>query len=128
MKREEKIQSAFSKYLKFQHPKVMFISDSSGLRLPIGLAVIAKNQRNPSTGWNDMFIAEARGGYHGLWIELKKDRNEYLTKQGKLRNNKHIQDQHEVHCRLIEKGYKACFAGGLDEAISVTEEYLNLQG
>ena len=56
MKQEEKLQTAISNYLKLQYPNVIFTAESSGIRLPIGLAKKAKEHRNPARGLPDISI------------------------------------------------------------------------
>jgi hypothetical protein len=55
MKAEEKLQIAVCKYLKLQYPDVIFTAESSGLKLTIGQAVIAKQLRS-SKGLPDIMI------------------------------------------------------------------------
>ncbi len=128
-KEEQKVHNAVVQYLKLQYPKVIFRSDGGGLRLPIGLAVQFKNQQM-SRAYPDLFIAEptqCEGAFlGGLYIEIKKDRNEYLTKKGEIRESEHIQEQYEMLQALEEKGYAAEFGGGIDECKQIIDDYLRV--
>lgn len=66
-------------------------------------------------GVPDISLPVARGGYHGLYIELKYDDGRPTT------------EQKAWHDALIEQGYKAVFCWGFEEAIEVIKEYLKLK-
>jgi len=119
---EEKLQTAISNYIKLQYPDVIFTAESSGLKLPIGLAVKAKNHRNPPRGLPDILILQTNKHYKGLFLELKKE-TPYL-KSGKLSNNKHIQEQNEVLTRLNGLGYLAFFVWSFDMAKVILDSYM----
>lgn len=127
MKLEEKIQIQVSRYLKLQHKDVVFTSESSGVRVPIGTAKKMKMQRSRHK-LPDMIILEPKKTlgrtYHGLVLELKKDRDELYTKKGDIRNDAHIQQQLMTLKLLEHKGYMAVFACGFDEAKSIIDAYL----
>lgn len=140
---EEIEHKQFCQYIKLQYPHLLFNTDLSGVRLPIGLAKKLKNLRS-DRAWPDIFIAEPRGQYHGLYIEMKKDGLQLLTKDGKLKKqtksiykniggqrvkigeSDHISEQYNMLIALKNKGYKAVFCPGCEIAIKVLNEYLNL--
>jgi len=123
MNKEYLIQVAICDYLKHKYPDVEFRSDLGGIRLTIGPA--RKIQRiQKQRAWPDLWISEARMGYHGLYLEIKKDRDELYTKEGKIRVNQHIIEQWHMLKRLRERGYMACFVCGLDHAIDTIDWYL----
>jgi len=122
-KKEERLQSAVSKYIKLQYPDVVFTSESSGLRVGMGLAVQMKAQRSRHK-LPDMIILQPNQNYKGLMLELKKDRNEIYTKKGELRQNEHITEQKKTLDLLNSKGYLALFACGIDEAKTIIDKYL----
>lgn len=66
-------------------------------------------------GVPDISLPVARGGYHGLYIELKYD------------TGRPTAEQKEWHDALIEQGYKAVFCWGFESAIEVIKEYLKLK-
>lgn len=121
MKTEEKLQIAVCKYLKLQYPDVIFTAESSGLKLTIGQAVIAKQLRS-SKGLPDLMIFEPNDLYHGLFLELKKEGTR--LNNGKMPNTKHIREQKDILNKLWSLGYAAGFACGFDEAKNIIDEYL----
>lgn len=64
-------------------------------------------------GVPDLFLPAACGGYHGLWIELKRRKGGQLTM--------HQKDWLEY---LQKAGYRAEVCKGWEEAQTVLEEYL----
>lgn len=126
MKKEESIHKAICDYLKVQYPNVYFTSESSGVRVPIGLAVKMKSQRSKHKQL-DLIILEPKGVYHGLVMELKKDANEILTKSGKYRVNDHVKEQLESIELLRSKGYLALFGCGFHECKRTIDFYMKLK-
>ena len=66
-------------------------------------------------GVPDLCIPEARGGYHGLYIEMKVDKN------------KTTQNQDEWLELLSKNGYKTAVCYGSAEAIAVIDKYFNFE-
>jgi len=111
-------------YIRANYPDVPFNTDMSGFRLPIWLARLAKQLRS-QRGWPDLNVPEPHRGYAGLYIEIKKNRDEIYTKAGKLRQTQHIQGQAEILQILRERGYKAEFACGDAEIRELIDWYLS---
>jgi len=120
---EYQIHVALAQYLQYQWPDVQFRSDLGGIRLTIGQAVKA-NKTQKGKAWPDMFISESCGGWHGLYLEIKKDRDEIYLKSGELSKSKHVQEQKEILDILCKKGYLAMFVCGIDEARAIVCSYL----
>jgi hypothetical protein len=121
-KKEERIQSAVARYLRLQHPNTVFTSESSGIRVPMGLAVQMKAQRS-NHKLPDMIILESNDKYKGLMIELKKDRAALYRKDGTFKKSEHIDKQRETLMLLKKQGYMAVFACGFDEAKDIIDYY-----
>jgi hypothetical protein len=68
-------------------------------------------------GVPDIFCAEPRGGYHGLFIEMKRRRGA---------GSKVSEDQREWHFALNRNGYFAGVCYGFPEALSLLAAYLGL--
>lgn len=68
------------------------------------------------SGVPDLFLPIARGGFHGLFIELK-------TGQGKP-----TEHQLEWLEKLKAQGYQTLVAYGFDEAVEALKTYLNTKG
>ena len=67
-------------------------------------------------GFPDIFIPTARQGFHGLFIELKRDRNSHPT-----------HEQMEWISCLNQEGYRAVVCFGVDEAISEIKDYMGIR-
>ena len=63
-------------------------------------------------GFPDLFIFIPKGGFNGLFIELK-------TKTGKVSENQELMIE-----RLNEQGYRAVVCYGFDESIKTIKDYL----
>lgn len=124
--KEESIHRMVAEYIKIQYPKVIFRTDfAAGIRMTIGQAVKHKKLQS-SDKYPDLFIAEPRGGYAGLYLELKRDADEVLTKDGKIRENEHVQGQCEMLKQLREKGYHARFGLGFEDSKMAIDQYMKL--
>lgn len=130
---EETISLKLARYLKIQYPKLIYRFDiGADVRLTIGQATKVKALQMNDRGYPDLFIAKSSKGFHGLYIELKKDKSEVFLKDGvtfKKRMNKktgkcHIQEQHEMHERLRAEGYQVLWGFGFDDAINKIKDYL----
>jgi len=132
--KEEKEQIRICKYLRKDYPDVIFTCDlASGMKLPIHIAAKNKSMRS-SRGLPDLFIAEPYPRnikheldvcYFGLFIEIKsEDTILYKVDGVTLRKNEHVEEQAEILRQLSEKGYKAVFACGYEEAKKIIDEYL----
>ena len=90
--------------------ELLFAIPNGGARHP---AVAGKLQaEGVKPGIPDIFLSVARGGFHGLYIEMKYGKNKTSEKQD------------EKIARLREEGYRVevCYSAG--EAIDVLQEYL----
>ena len=75
-----------------------------------GARMVAEGMKK---GVPDICLPVARGGHHGLYIELKRERNSRVTK-----------DQLEWIEALMDQGYAAAVCRGCDEAIRLITDYL----
>ena len=78
-------------------------------------------------GWSDLYIAEARGGYHGLFIELKAEGTKLFKKDGIAYITDHVNEQNLMIMQLSMRGYFADFAIGFDQAKARIDWYMNLK-
>lgn len=123
-RKEESLHLSVVRYLKLQYPGIIFRTDfAAGIKMTIAQALKHKIMQQ-SRAYPDIFIAEPRNGYHGMFIELKKDFSEVYKKDGSLRDIPHIKEQQEMLWRLQGRGFVACFACGFDEAKKLIDEYL----
>ena len=70
-------------------------------------------QQGVRAGVPDICLPVARGGNHGLYIELKRRKNSRVTP-----------DQMKWISDLLAQGYAAAVCRGCDEAISLITDYL----
>ena len=75
-----------------------------------GARMVAEGMKK---GVPDICLPVPRGGHHGLYIELKRERNSRVT-----------QEQMEWIEALVEQGYVAAVCRGCDEAIELITGYL----
>ena len=84
-------------------------------RKATALALYELERQGLKKGVPDNFIAEPRGKYHGLFVELKRAKKSLSRKTN---------EQKEWIKALDEKGYKAVFCFGAEEAKRITLKYL----
>tara|TARA_R110000824_G_C14800805_1_gene634353 strand:- start:176 stop:574 length:399 start_codon:yes stop_codon:yes gene_type:complete len=125
---EEEVQKGVVKYLKLKYPKAKYCASLGGIRTSFKQAVKAK-ATGYVKGFPDLQICvpmergvegeegstlEGRGVYHGLFLEIKKDKKSYPTKE-----------QKEWIEYLNEQGYCARVTKGLDESMQTIDDYFN---
>ncbi|QDP67857.1 MAG: hypothetical protein Unbinned8210contig1002_45 [Prokaryotic dsDNA virus sp.] len=123
---EEEVQKGVVKYLKLMYPSARYCASLGGIRTSYKQAVKAK-ATGYVKGFPDLQICvpmergaieggtlEGGGIYHGLFLEIKKDKKSYPTKE-----------QKEWIAYLNEQGYCARVTKGLDESIEVIDNYFN---
>ena len=121
---EEILQKQVVQYLKLQYPNIVFNSDMAGIKLTPGQATKASKLRS-SNGFPDLAIYEARKGLNGLFLELKAEGKSPFKLNGKVKKDKHLQEQEKMLYDLNSRGYYAKFAVGFDEAKIIIDTYLN---
>lgn len=122
---EAELQVMLCDYLRLQYPSAIFRSDyAAGLKLTMQQAIHHKRLQR-QRAWPDLQIAEARHGYHGLFLELKRAGSSPFKKDGSLRTDAHVQEQEAVLESLRKRGYKAEFAVGWPDARQKIDEYLS---
>lgn len=121
---EAELQKQVAIYIRMQYPDVIFHSDfGSGVKLTPWQARMQKMQNGGRRAWPDMMIAEPMGNYHGLFIELKRE-GARLKKQNGEWASSHIAEQNIMLNELSNKGYKAEFAIGFEQALDLIDDYL----
>lgn len=124
---EKQVHKAICQYLDLQYPDVIYTSDPSGIRTTIGIVMEMKAKRCKRYKIPDLLILHPNSTYHGLFMEIKKDLSQIVTKSGDLRKDKHTQEQNRTLLRLQELGYAAIFAAGFDHAKKAIDLYFNNQ-
>lgn len=126
--KESDVHLQVCKYLKAQYPKVLFLSDfGAGIKLTPGMAARQSMQKS-NHSFPDLMIFERdiNDKYNGLFLELKRDKDALYTKSGQYLKSDHIAAQLECLYQLRDRGYKAEFACGFDEAKLFIDTYFRL--
>lgn len=100
------------RHLQIYYPDCLFTISPNGMKLPISVAVLFK-LLGYRKGTSDILIFEARKGYNGLFIEMKK-----------RKGGKRSDDQKKFCQDALDRGYKAVIAQGSQIAIAFIEDYL----
>lgn len=124
MKPEMKLSLKLAEYIQEAYPTCIYHFDTgSGSKLTQGAA--KRNKRlNKWNGYPDLFIAEPRGDYAGLYIELKAV--EIFKVNGELKKSNHLNQQRHMLKSLRTRGYYATWGIGIDSAMKIIDEYLSL--
>lgn len=92
---------------------------NQGLRTGKTGAIMAR--MGMKKGFPDLMLLEARGGYFGLFIEMKQDKR-YTTSET---NTQHWKDQEYWLRHLLASGYEARMAFGWEHGVGLIEKYLS---
>lgn len=123
MTSEEKIHASITQWIKIQYLNLYFLSDPSGIKMSIGMAVKLKKTRSKHAQL-DIVILEPSKEYKGLILEVKKSKDEVYKKNGQFRQNEHLQDQLQSIQHLVNRGYKVRFVWSLEMAMNEIKKYL----
>ena len=122
---ELELQAQVADYIRLQYPDVIFHSDfGSGIKLTMGQAIKQKRLNGGRRAWPDLFLAEPKGKYAGLMIELKKEGVRVYKKDGTLVSDGHIREQYDMLHDLRRKGYAAEFGIGFDATKKLLDDYM----
>ncbi len=116
---ESQIQQAVIKWWAVVHqsfgiPEILLFSIPNGGWRSVVTATILKRE-GLRKGASDLFLAVKRGGFAGLFIEMKKS-DGYLS-----------EDQKEFQCEVTRQGYAAYACYSYDEAVKLITGYLGGQ-
>jgi len=131
---EKKISYEVAEFLVKKYPTVEFRFDiAADIRLTVGQSAISKEKLRHKRGYHDLTILEARGGYFGLLIELKKEVSDVYRLDGKLKKSfdkntgtDHNVEQSEHLASMRSKGYWAGYGFGLEHTLQIIDEYMNM--
>ena len=108
---EERLQTEIIRYIKLKYPKARHCASLGGIYTGPRQAIKAK-RTGYSRGFPDLQITEAKGGYFGLFIELKTLKGRATTAQKEWIND------------LKERGYAAYVCKGVDEITETIDAYM----
>lgn len=108
---EYQTQCKVAIHLKSVYPDVLWTASAGGMRTSVGTGKKMK-AAGYSKGCPDIFVFENRNGFAGLVIELKK-----------YKGGQKSPEQIAWIEKLNQRGYKAVFCCGLNEAIKVIDDY-----
>lgn len=100
------------KYCDLLHIPIVHIPNEGKRSVSYAAMLKRMGLRN---GFPDLFVTRARGGYHGLFIEMKYD------------NGKTTKDQRDWLKRLAAEGYACVVCNGADEAIEAIKKYESMR-
>jgi len=110
---EASLQTAVINYIKLLYPDVRYCASLGGQYQKF----VSQRKKAKATGYvsgfPDLQITEARGGFYGLFIELKLNKQCYPSQN----QVKWIND-------LNDRGYKAVICKGLDDTLTEIDNYL----
>ena len=112
---EQEIQEFVVNYLNIKYPKTRYCASLGGHFQKSIKQKIKNRKAGYVKGFPDLQITEARGGFFGLFIELKRDKRSVASPFQK----QWIQD-------LRDRGYYAQICKGLDETLKLIDSYLEL--
>lgn len=102
--------------MKHKYPELELLNGSlNGVRLTIGQATKAKRS-GMKKGFPDMNLPVPRGFFHGLYIELKREKGGVVSKEQKWWRKK-----------LKEQKYLSVICKGYDESIRLIQDYLDIK-
>lgn len=105
---EDAEQEAVVEYCDLLHIPIVHIPNEGKRSLSYAARMKRMGLRS---GFPDLFVTLARGGYHGLFIEMKYG------------NNKTTKEQKEWLELLAAEGYACAVCYGAAEAIKIIESY-----
>lgn len=122
---EFRLQQQICKWLELQHPSILFLSDTiANMKLTPQAQLRNKSIQKRGFHCPDLIVLEPKGGWHGLFIELKI-KSPY-KKNGTLLKSEHLKNQSRSIEELKHKGYYSIFAWEFEQAIEIIDKYLKL--
>ena len=123
--REYQLCKNLAIYMRLQHRGVPYHFDMAGLNLSKVQAGMMKGIQGMSK-FPDLFIAEPRGMYHGMFLEIKHEDAYVFKKDGTVIADDHLQGQASTMALLNLKGYYSSFGIGFDDCKNKIDKYLKL--
>lgn len=118
MKPEQLLSTRMANVMKEDYPEIIYRFDiGADVPLPIQLAMRSKELHGKwNKGYPDMFIAQCKKKYGGLYLELKATDT--------VPNSEHTRRQAYIHLVLRKAGYKVMFCCGFADCRKKLKKYL----
>lgn len=111
---EEKVQIAIVNYLRLQYPNAIFTGTMGGQFQRHYSQRMKAKRTGYLKGVSDLLIFEPNDKYFGLFIELKKDKKSYPSKEQKV-----------FISGTLDRGYYAICCKGFDHCKEIIDKYFN---
>jgi|TARA_R110000796_G_scaffold218706_3_gene334647 hypothetical protein len=119
--KESVLHKKITDKIKEYFPTIIFNTDSSGIKLNAGQAMLLKELRSDN-GFTDITIYETGKLGSVLFMEVKVETPYKLN--GELKKNKTFEEQDLMHQALRKRGYHAQFVWSLEMALSLIKKHL----
>ena len=125
--KEQDVYNQLSQWLKLQHPNLIWRWDfAAGQKMSVGMAMRMKKMQC-GVAYPDFFLAVSRGGYHGLFLEVKLHGFEAFQKRDKTKFiSTHVAEQADCLRRLNAMGYASKIGAGFEQCKEIITNYLEL--
>ena len=121
---EFELQKAVWRWLSFQFPKVLYLSDTvASVKLTIPQQNRNKLVQKNDFSCPDLLILEPNKDFKGLFIELKV-KSIYKVDGVTLLKSEHVENQMKTINELKSKGYYACFSWSLEMTLQIISRYM----
>lgn len=107
-------QEIVIRYLKLAYPTALYCASAGGMRTSY-LQAIKMKRTGYVKGFPDLFIYEPRGEFHGLAIEMKKEKGGTVSPE-----------QKEWQEQLRDRNYLSYICKGAEDAIKKIDEYFKI--
>ena len=123
---EYNIQKDFVQRMGQKYPNILVFSDAAAHVAKSMIQQVRANAlQSKGMKWPDCFIAQPSGDYAGLFLEFKAESPYLVSNPCQLKKSDHVEAQYQTMKRLSERGYDWAFVWSVEQAIEITEKYLN---
>ena len=112
--KEQELQESFVRYIALKYKGIRYCASLGGIRTSMTQAIKAKKSGYVK-GTPDIQVMSARGGFHGLFMELKTSKGRATKEQKEWIND------------LVAAGYYAEVCKGIDHAMDCLDTYMKLK-
>jgi hypothetical protein len=117
--KERSDQMALVQYARFKYPGIAIIMSPiqkmAGTPRQQMIQAVNRKRMGYEKGTLDLFFAKARGGYHGLFIEMKKQNGVPSDISP---------EQNKMAIKLADEGYSVSICFGYENAVRMLDKYM----